>query len=686
MFYKLPFFSQVFRFPFTKLSILYIFNLSLFFGLGLLFITEALRFNKNRNLFILLISILPIIYCFPIFSGKLFYYKVRTDIPKEYYDLFDFFRNRPKNERIANFPQYTFWGWTFYRWNYSGSGFLWYGIEQPILDRAFDVWSMEDENYYHEISYAIYSHDLPFFEKILRKYQTSWILFDGNVISYSNSRELYSDRLESLLENSTSIRKFKQFGKISLYKVMLPEDKNVKFSSIIPLILPAYKSNNYDRAYYEYGDYFSSSTDSLPINKIDSSSSIYYPFRSLFTGRAQKDLEFKVEDNEQEFIFKTDIPVEFSGSTLYLPQFERQDIQELDQNDFTKSIDKYPQIFLDGEKIQFNSTLDDKNLVNLPYIKKGNLEIKIPKITGHYSYSNDNSEEFDRHVPFPCDKANPVDNTSEKIMLYGNRFIRLNSIDGIYCLNYNLQHLSHNLAYLVSIENRNLQGKSLYLSIINNNSSRADHESYFPLLNKQDLNINKSYFIIPPMESFAKGYLLSFKNISIGRTKSINDLGKITVNAFPYRFLTGIKIIKPSKNDSNNIISSISSYTVNKFSPGYYRINFEMNNLKFPMSNMMVLSQSYDPGWKAYISTCLKSTLICTIKNFFPFTFYNELNDHVLINNWENGWVIDSDKINQAKSFIIIYKPQYLEYLGFAMWLLLPLIFLIVPNKTSFSD
>lgn len=33
--------------------------------------------------------------------------------------------------------------------------------------------------------------------------------------------------------------------------------------------------------------------------------------------------------------------------------------------------------------------------------------------------------------------------------------------------------------------------------------------------------------------------------------------------------------------------------------------------------------------------------------------------NYILVNNWANGWVLDSEKL------IIVFLPQYLEYLGF---------------------
>ena len=63
----------------------------------------------------------------------------------------------------------------------------------------------------------------------------------------------------------------------------------------------------------------------------------------------------------------------------------------------------------------------------------------------------------------------------------------------------------------------------------------------------------------------------------------------------------------------------------------------------------------------------------------FPFFFGEEIKEHVLVNNWANGWVIDKLEVRSEKlEVIIVYLPQYLEYLGF-------LIILVVLSVISFS-
>ncbi|MEK7522231.1 MAG: hypothetical protein AAB569_01505, partial [Patescibacteria group bacterium] len=85
-------------------------------------------------------------------------------------------------------------------------------------------------------------------------------------------------------------------------------------------------------------------------------------------------------------------------------------------------------------------------------------------------------------------------------------------------------------------------------------------------------------------------------------------------------------------------------------------------------SSNVYLSQSYSPGWIA-------------ISN-------GKILQHVLVNNWANGWVLDDrssmidvrnnnlgSKIYDLKSILIIFWPQYLEFLGFA---LLAIAFLVI--------
>jgi hypothetical protein len=56
----------------------------------------------------------------------------------------------------------------------------------------------------------------------------------------------------------------------------------------------------------------------------------------------------------------------------------------------------------------------------------------------------------------------------------------------------------------------------------------------------------------------------------------------------------------------------------------------------------------------------LDSGLKAKLSTYLPFLFGHRLSDHILANNWANGWQTES-----GGRIIILYLPQYLEYLGY---------------------
>lgn len=140
-FRQFRFYNQIFRSPFTKFIIPYSLVYSYFVAKSIEFF-HTFEIKKNivlRSMFHVLLLIAVIFYSFPSFQGYFFSPKMKVKIPAEYLNLIDYFKKEDKNKRIALLPEYTFWGWYQYRWGYNGSGFLWYGIEQPIVSRTFDT-------------------------------------------------------------------------------------------------------------------------------------------------------------------------------------------------------------------------------------------------------------------------------------------------------------------------------------------------------------------------------------------------------------------------------------------------------------------------------------------------------------------------------------------------------------------
>jgi len=618
LFYQLPLVSQIFRTPFTKLALLVAFCLSIFYPV--LYITIAHKIKRKFLNYLMagLFIIIPIIFLYPIFQGHLFYEKNKIEIPQEYFQIFDFFSNQPKNTRIANFPQSSYWGWTKYGWNYGGSGFLWYGIEQPILDRAFDVWSDKNENYYWEISYALYSKNQELFEKVLEKYQINWLLVDGNVINPSSPKALYFDELEYMISKSDKISIAQEFEKIKIYQVELetPVKNFVFLTQNLPQVEPVYNWNNYDQAYLENGNYYSL----IGNLKFEIGNLTYYPFRSLFTGRTQEDLEFEIVEESDYFALKNEIPNAIKEYQLIIPEEENKELVYVDPNDFSK-------VELLQPEVKFEEAA---------------IEVKVPKVTGLYSSEIEPIKVKDFTEAINCQEYLGGQVENEIIKDGGNQFLRLKATDAKNCgTSFWLPNLNHQLSYLITIEARHVDGKSLLFWIENHNSRKADLETFLPKIGEWQ----KFVFIQPAMEEDGLGYSLHFDNISIGREESVNDLGKITVIPFPFKFLTSLKLVNPQAQPITTILlDPVEVYHPN---PSYYVIH--QSPTTDHQSQILVLSQAYHDDWLAWQGK--------------PFT--GKRLEHVLVNNWQNGWIIEEE----GTPVYIFFWPQLLEYFGFFLLL-----------------
>lgn len=634
-------FDQIFRNPFTKFANSAILFMIILFTLGLGEMIHYFRTKlKIKNaLFIPLITlaiyfVLVNIYIAPLWKGGLIYSSLKVNIPNEYFKTFDYFKTH-QNGRIANLPQISPNGWDYYLWGYQGSGFIWYGINQPILDRAFDVWNKTNENYYWEISQAIYSQNLSDFEKILNKYQISYLFIDGNLTTPSSPKTLYNDKLESMLKNSKNITSERQFGRINIYKVKLDFNVNnfIFTSNSLLDIEPKYNWNNNDQAFLDYGNYKSENVNQ----------DIYYPFRSIFTGRGQQDLEFNIKEERGNFILTANIPANFSGSKLILPHASDNEFLQIDKNDPTKVATRTPTLLINErilEGIDFEK--DNEFSLNLSSNKNSNLKIIIPKLTGYFSNDSITSSNLGSISAQSCDKFNQGTLSVDKISQPGLA-LELKSIHSNNCLNFRLPELSQNLAFILSIPSENISGKALFVAINNNESKRDDLVAYLPKQKK----LNTSYFIISPKEEHGLGYTINIDNISINNSPTINALGEMKIYPFPYSFLTKIKFVN---NQFNMESGKNAQLKVSHNFPYIYKVSGLLN------SNYLILSQSFDKGWHAY---AVKNNIFYSV---FPF-LGTEVKDHILVNNWENGWNIKDSKVRE-NVIVVVFLPQYFEFLG----------------------
>lgn len=219
---NIPLFNEIFRYVFTKWSVVAITAYSFAFAAGIALILRVLKFLTGKFAFTIqaiifgfVIGCLLVIQCFPMFNGYLLSPAVRLRIPNEYFETMAYFKTRPTQFRVMNLPQYTFYGWNIYAWGYGGSGWWWHGVEQPFMDRAFDVWRPENEFYYTQLNQALYSQNSEQLQKLLDTYQVGYVLLDYNL---ENNRAHFLPETEQLLQGISGFELTKQFGKIKIYE------------------------------------------------------------------------------------------------------------------------------------------------------------------------------------------------------------------------------------------------------------------------------------------------------------------------------------------------------------------------------------------------------------------------------------------------------------------------------------
>ncbi|MCL5434967.1 MAG: hypothetical protein M1405_01115 [Patescibacteria group bacterium] len=661
-----PLFAQVFRFTFTKFSILYVFSFSILLTLTLSTILQSGKLFKISKIILPFGFVIVLLYySFPAFQGQFIYKNLRIEIPSDYFQLVNYFKNQGTNERIALLPQASYWGWTYTNWGYRGSGFIWYGLPQASLDGSTFPWSKQNENYYWELDQAVNSLNKTYLEAVLEKYQINWVVLDNTVISQYSPKASSTIKLQKLIESSAKVSLAAKFGRIGVYRVKqdLPQNNFVSLSSNLPEIDPKYQWDNFDTAYLENGDYMTGSAKS---------NDVFYPFRSLFTGRKQEELEFKIYDRGDYFSFQAKIPQSLVGATLSIPKLYEEEISEIATDNLAKKTLRYPQVFIDNELIpvSLGTSTDSSDLnssgaekISLPYIHEGKLEVRVPKLEGYYSYNSKSKGDLFNRSYKNCNPFAKGINKREKISENGEDALRLISFNSNNCFDIDLPSLSQRISYLVTVKSRNLEGQSPLFSIINKTSQKPNFESNLP----KNKEFSNAYFIIPPMEDYGLGYNLYFDSVSMGNVKTVNDLSNVEVHQIPYRFLTFLKIEKHPDAKKSNVSINASDSTVYHPNPSFYEIK---PNKPLQSGVTLLLSQSYDKDWRAYV---LDSENI--LNKMFPFLGGEELKNHVLVNNWENGWVLDS-KIDKNSRIIIVYLPQYLEFLGF-LTIVVTLFFII---------
>lgn len=303
----LPLFGQIFRSAFTKWIVPYSLFYSLLLTFGLAWLFSLLKKKIWQFILTGLFFLSLLYYSLPSFTGNFFYSRLRVNIPDAYFQLFDYFKHQaPASSRIANLPQHTFYGWQWHDWGYRGSGFIWYGIKQPILDRAFDVWSEASERYYWQLQSALDRQDIVALENVFAQYEVDYLILDESIINRNTRKPFNYQAITDFLASSANIHLVEQYDFLSIYQVTKqPHQARQEFISLyddLPRVINNYRFSWLDQAFTDLSHYLSLDDQLLTEQRADAiNPDFIYPFPALFSNHLQKDLEFSLSEDEHYF-------------------------------------------------------------------------------------------------------------------------------------------------------------------------------------------------------------------------------------------------------------------------------------------------------------------------------------------------------------------------------------------------
>lgn len=605
------FINQIFRSPFTKFVVPFSLVYSYLFVAGLEIVYQRVieaHGEENeahvleRIVFTAVAILLIITYSLPAFLGHYFADLVKVKVPDAYFKTADYFSQQDKNKRIGLLPEYTFWGWYSTKWGYDGSGFIWYWVEQPIVSRTFDVWSLKSESYFWELKYAIESSDVNRFENVLEKYDIDYLILDRSLKPVASVEEgMQYDQLAKILSQTNKVYLDQNFGEVEIYKVNHEKkiDNFVSVADTLPSAGPKIKLTNFDQAYQDLGDY-----------KTVKSPDYIYPFLDLTTQTDIENKRWNISEDDNYFIFTARL------SNYDLSNYH---LEEIDNPEPAK-------VFL-GEEIKSYPYEVEKNL-------DGNLlTVKIKK---------DKIESFD---PTYVEVNNCRDLGEFGVVKRGATLAIQSEDRGMACFGYSSALLDHWNGYLVKVNSENVKGKELFFYIFGNRTRKQS---------KLETNLKggTEYFILNPGYYFDDGYFFSFQNPSYESLESENKLNLLEIYLLPFNYLKKLRLVRndlPGSLTKAHFSSMVDSQKDNYYTYHYYG--------RLEGGEQMILYQSFDPGWRIY-----KINQNDILQSNLPYFYGEKVLNHYEVNNWANGWEVPTTQ--EGESLLIFFWPQLLEYAG----------------------
>lgn len=605
--------NQIFRSPFTKFVIMYSFVGSYLFAAGLLAAKDYLRRWKPREFApyrryapaVLVIGTCTTIflYALPAFRGYFFSPLMRVEIPQRYFELMDYFHQADKNKRIALLPDYTFWGWFNHSWGYYGSGFLWYGIEQPIVSRTFDVWSPTSEGYFWEVKHAMHSNSPERLENLADKYGIDYFLFDETMLPLNKATTTKQfAKVRRLLSNSKRIKPVKHWDKLILYQVQqdIPRDTFLTTADTLPNVGPQIRMTDDDTAYNALGTYQTNPAMAY---------ARYYPFLDLMTLTREPNRAWDIQEFPDSYQVQRELPFDPADYRYEAASPSASMLRNLSPEVRRLSISTSP-------------TFSDNWLyVSFPKINLVNFDTRNTTV--------DNCGFIKNEIQARSDDK-------------GIQVRALNSSTA--CFPYVAQFPKTPASFIMTVESKNWEGQRPFFYVLDGTKEESILEDR--------IRTNPDYFVLNHYPNIPQEFSVNFQVNSYGTLASNNEINTLKIEYFPLDILKRMYFSGPRTTTRPPIYAE----PENAAKPSYY--TYSVPRAEEYAGSTLVLYQSFHPGWNAYLVSGTNSNGLNAIQNGTPLT------SHRRINNWANGWELPLDTPTDT-TVVLVFWPQYLQYLGF---------------------
>ncbi len=599
-------------------------------------------------------------------------------------------------------PINDMFGWVYYKWGndakpqiYQGAGFTWFGLKQPTLNREFDRWYPYNEQNYREISYAVYSKNASLFKSLLDKYNIKYVLLDENVFIPNDemgNKKLFYSQLKDIIAQNPFLQLAARFGgKITVYSYV---SQNEQILTNLPSVGPPYQANYVDQAYLDKGNY---------ITKPDGNNQFTYPGRNILTDKervnqslltitndsysvtlqkpnreagqinlpdiADYEKEYSVDVYASRYEGKLKLRIQYIIPSINNYNYSQQVVYLPYKNISYLSLDDYylllPDNLSEREEIYIGEYVLEYGKRNAIYYSYNNelehIYLELPKNTFNL---NESSQTIQIKGDFPKTKINSNISSitgelhdcsyekseyinKEQIPVPGGDEYAIEYItkNGSICDSLMFPTLSHNVGYVLAVESKNISGLSIKICVEDYELKKCIYEDELTLFKEYQTD----YFIIPPYKDGLSGYKLAISNPSIGTISTINAIKNISLIPFPYTYFNALNWEQPSQKTVTRIITN---------------------------------DQAYEQNWNAYSVSSKQKNMPIFLLPFIG----KKLTNHVLVNNWANGWILDSKSCSAKREtcqIIFVFLPQYLAYAGFAILILTAVKIIIWKEKDN---